>query len=87
MNITILKYYNITNLISISSVVYDELSSSFHDEFNNLTNPLRSTKRLAAVVGFEFNSEKMSSAVSCFFGTNASPLLWPKIKRKQNIHH
>lgn len=70
-------------LISISSVVY-ELSTSFEDEFNNLTNPLRSTKRLAAVVGFEFNSENISSAVSCFFGTSASPLLWPGKKENNN---
>lgn len=67
-------------LISSSSTLY-ALSSSFNvGEFINFMNPFRSTKRLAALVGFEFNSVNISSAVSCFFGTNASFLLWPATK-------
>lgn len=73
-----------THLISISSTLY-ALSSSFDmGEFINFTNPFRSTKRLAALVGFEFSSVNISSAVSCFFGTNASFLLWPKTIKNEN---
>ena len=72
-------------LISISSVVYAlSTSPSLDDALIIFTKPFRSTKRLAALVGFEFNSVKISSAVSCFFGTNASFLLWPKKTETSN---
>lgn len=66
-------------LINNSSVLY-ELNSSLAGKCINLANEFNNAKRLAAVVGFEFSSAKISSIFSCFFDADESALFWPKMK-------